>query len=73
MREGTGCFLFTFVGLGFTLAIIALKLFIVWVVLSCGLSVFKSLKDDCGRAYSVESVFAGDWFCPMEAGRPKGP
>lgn len=67
MRDESGCLLFSIVGLGFTLAVIALKLFLIWAFISCGVSMVKTLNDHCGDEYKIESVFSGDWFCPSDA------
>jgi hypothetical protein len=38
-----------------------------WACLSAGLSVFKSLKQDCEVTYTVEPLLSGNWFCPKKA------
>lgn len=45
----------------FCIALVLLKL---WVIGSLATSTLKTLKNDCGQRYGVESVLSGDWFCP---------
>lgn len=35
-----------------------------WVIASAVTSGVKAVSDDCGTEYKIESVVAGDWFCP---------
>lgn len=37
-----------------------------WVIPSAVTSGIKSISDDCGKTYPVESFFSGDWFCVEE-------
>ena len=45
---------------------IALVLLKVWIIGSLATSTLKTLKNDCGKRYGVESVLSGDWFCPTQ-------
>ena len=38
----------------------------VWVGGSVLVSGVKSVKNQCGQTYPMESVFSGDWFCAEE-------
>lgn len=50
-------------GLG-AILIVCLQGTMLWIGASAITSGVKALKDDCGRTYGIESVVAGDWFCP---------
>lgn len=41
-------------------------LVLAWVVSSVLVSVGKAMLDNCGKAYTIESVVSGNWFCPKK-------
>lgn len=55
--------MFRLFGLWVVFAIVA-NVAIAWIGASAITSVVKAHKDECGKTYGIESVVAGDWFCP---------
>jgi len=38
----------------------------VWVAGSAMTSGVKAVSESCNETYPIETVFAGDWFCPKD-------
>lgn len=45
----------------FCIALLVLK---VWLIASLVTSGVKAASGDCGKAYGIEGIVKGNWFCP---------
>ena len=65
---GVGEVFFVFFGLVIlpVLAYFMIMGFTIWVAGSAVTSGVKALSNSCGKTYTVERVFSGDWFCPED-------
>jgi hypothetical protein len=50
------------------IVILAISIFLWWLIISAVVSVFKAVEDDCKTIYAIEETWyiKGDTFCPTK-------
>lgn len=69
MRHKNSESLAAFIGLWilglWLLLVVSLVLLKIWLIGSLVTSSLKSVNNDCGQKYTIETFFDGNWFCDL--------